>query len=99
LRLQPRITLSIHIGRVCVLSAIDFDNQPRIQAREINDVFSDRHLLAKAMTIDLLSPKQKPQGALRVRHLLSKAASILFQHRVCGTPLPNLPPQGGKGSP
>jgi hypothetical protein len=80
-----------------VLTSVYLDEQPRFEAREVDDILADRNLLAKAMAFYLPASKKIPQSTLGICHLLAKTTCIPFQHRICGTPLPNLPPQGGKG--
>jgi hypothetical protein len=69
-----------------MLAAIDFDDQPRVQAGKVDNVVVDRYLPTEAKPIDLALAQEAPQGALRVRHIVAEAACVLVWHRRGGYP-------------
>ena len=58
---QPSITLSISVRSVGVLASVNLNDQTRVEARKVDNVLANRNLLAKAMTIDVLAPKELPE--------------------------------------
>ena len=58
---QPSITLSISVRSVGVLASVNLNDQTRVEARKVDNVPANRNLLAKAMTIDVLAPKEVPE--------------------------------------
>jgi hypothetical protein len=60
LSLQPCCSRAVLLSSVAMLPAIDLDDEPSIEADEIDDVGANRHLSAEAMTIDLLKAKLCP---------------------------------------
>jgi hypothetical protein len=81
--LRPQPSVALLVGRgVSMLRTVDLDDEPRIESSEVDNVFADRDLFAKAMTFDLLPSQQKRQSAFGVCHLLAKMTCVLFQHRV-----------------
>ncbi len=57
--------------RVVVLSAIDFDDEPRLDAGEVGDIRADGMLAAEAMAVQLFVSQCVPELLLRVRHCTS----------------------------
>ena len=55
--------------RLRVLSAIEFDDNARVIAGEIDDETAERHLSAKAQTIDLTAAQGGPEPLFRLRHV------------------------------
>ena len=55
---EPRCALFVFFDRERVLPAVDLNDQVLCQAREIDDVRTDRHLSSEAITEELLAPEQ-----------------------------------------
>ncbi len=68
------VALCVVRSRRCVLSAIQFDDQTRMQASKIGDVRSDRMLPAKSVPIQVSSAEMPPQMALCLRCIATKSA-------------------------
>jgi hypothetical protein len=71
-----------------MLAAIDFDDQPRVQAGKVDNVVVDQYLPTEAKPIDLALAQEAPQGALRVRHIVAEAAAFWFGIGAAATPHP-----------
>jgi hypothetical protein len=56
-----------------VLTAIQFDNEPRFRTAEINDEAIDRHLPSKLQTTQSPISQPKPKHTLSIRLLATKA--------------------------
>src|SRR5690606_31492907 len=79
-----------------MLSAIDFDDQTRGQADEIDDVVAESILATKAKIADLLAAKEMPELLFRIGGVLAQ----LFDDRIgrhLWLPLPLPPPARGGG--
>jgi len=51
-----------------VLTAINLDYDPRVQAHEIDEVGTQRNLTAEAVAVDLLTSQSHPESELRIGH-------------------------------
>jgi hypothetical protein len=73
LLLQEMVALRFLL-RAGVLTAVDFDNQARVVANEIDNVTPERHLRAKSMSIDLARSQEPPHPSFRIGHIGSQGA-------------------------
>jgi len=86
-----------------MLAAVDLDDQPGLQAGEINDIGTDRNLTAEAVVLDLLPAQAVPETDFSLGHLSAEPAGTLCigsRGRVHGagwngTPSLDPSPQGG----
>ena len=65
--LKPTIAVAVAFT-LQMLTAIDFDDQHRFQARKVDNVRSDRDLAAKSPICKLAPAQSIPETLLRVRH-------------------------------
>jgi hypothetical protein len=84
-----------------VLSAVKFNHKPGLMADEVRNISTERDLAPEAVAAEPMSAKPLPKGALGVghsaAHTLGKGALDIGDLTVRHTPLPNPPPQGGRG--
>jgi hypothetical protein len=57
-----------------MLTTVDLDNDPSLEASEIGDIWSDGNLAAKAVGFDLFSAESKPEAYFSIGHLLAEPA-------------------------
>jgi hypothetical protein len=62
-----------------VLAAIDFDDQPSFVADKVGDIATDRHLPAKAKSLDLPRAKHPPNSSLGLGHCLPQRARSIVR--------------------
>jgi hypothetical protein len=60
-----------------MLSAIDFDDQTRLEADEIDNITIYRLLPPESPSLNPSIPQQPPQGAFGIRHAPAQLACIL----------------------
>ena len=70
---------SVTIKLVAVLSAIGFDNEAALHAREIGDAAPDRLLPAKLEAFELSVRKMPPQAFLGLRWVVAHFAGAAVQ--------------------
>jgi hypothetical protein len=94
---QPLVACGI-VGRIQMLTTVDFNYQSRRKANEIDDVRADRVLSAKLHT-ELGQPEHTPQRTFGFGHVLAQLTGKrwpgAFTHVV--SPHPSLPPHAGEG--
>ena len=74
----PRIVRDLLV--LGVMPAVDLDNEPPLEAHEVDDIAAERMLPAKARSIDLLGAQRPPQLALTVAHGLAQGSGALVGH-------------------
>ena len=57
-----------------MLAAVDFYDQPPLQAYEVNDVWPNRALATEFVALDLTEPEVSPQSTLGIRQVCSQLA-------------------------
>ena len=57
-----------------MLTTVDLDNDPSLEASEIGDVRPDWNLTAKPVAFDLFSAESKPEAYFSIGHLLAEPA-------------------------
>src|SRR5258708_5937379 len=76
LPLQPRRPRIVLREPTVMLPAIDLDDEPPIEADEVDDVATDRHLSAETMTVDLLEAELRPQALFRFRRIAAELTGV-----------------------
>ena len=68
--LQPRVPLAIlrRMVRLTMLTSVQFNDELRASALEIDDVSADRRLAAEMQTVATQRPQTKPQAHLGICH-------------------------------
>jgi hypothetical protein len=79
-RLEPGRSHFISINLGCMLAAIEFDDQSRPEADEIDDIVSNRILLPELLPIRLPLLEMVPEAMLGLRHVLSEVAGEVAAH-------------------
>jgi hypothetical protein len=74
--LQVMSPCRILFDLVCVLAAIDFDDQSMFQATEVRDVIANEMLAAEFGAIQSLTAQMLPEDAFRVGLFAAQAAGI-----------------------
>ena len=76
LGVKPGSTAFVGIDMDCfgVLAAIKFDNEPRREASEIDDIRSKRNLTAETEAPELSSPQRLPEFAFGLRRVAAQFA-------------------------
>src|SRR5204862_134787 len=77
LRREPSGSLLILFDRPCMLTTIDLDDQPRLQAGKIEDVGAHRNLAPEAKPFHLLVAEPHPQSLLGIGHCGPEPPSAL----------------------
>ncbi len=58
--LKPKRALCIFLRALRMLAAIDFDDEPPLNAHEVGDVAPERRLASEAMAVQLSEPEMAP---------------------------------------
>ena len=93
LRVQPVGAAIIFLGLLSLLSAIQLQDQPVLEADEIGDEWTDLSLSTESASIELTMAQVIPKVLLRFGHVLSKVPGELAAHPSPRTP--TLPHKGG----
>ena len=70
--LQPSRARGVLRCAFCVLSAIHFNDEPRVKADEVGDVRPRRHLPSETVAVDLLVPQPRPKPRLGIGGIAPK---------------------------
>src|SRR6516164_4634603 len=73
-----RVALGVHLK--IVLTTVDLDDEPMLEAQEIQDVAVERCLAAEVISLRSPRAKMDPELHLLRRHLLAQAARDLVGH-------------------
>ena len=84
-------------SRFGVLAAVDFNDDPRLQTREVSDIWADANLPAELVAFELAEPQVLPEPTLRILHVLAKTSCALVCHGAAAPPIPTFPHKGGRG--
>ena len=89
------------IGRVFgVLTTVHFDDETRVQTKEVDDVGPKRHLSPETATINLFSAQTRPQPGFGLGHIFAQVSCDANGHRPIITgaiPPPQPSPARGEG--
>lgn len=55
-----------------MLAAIRFDDHPRTEVYEVDDIRSDRLLAAELLAVEPMCPQMLPEPVLGIRHFAAK---------------------------
>ena len=107
-RADPAVAMLVVAKAVAVLSAVEFDDEPCFETREVGDVSVDRDLATESMAAELAPAQMSPEVLLSVRRLISQSARAALCDRIAhdsycrrflltpGRPLPSPPPRSSR---
>jgi hypothetical protein len=93
-RRKPGIAHTVSIDVVTMLSTIDLNDELRVEAREVDDVMTNRYLSAKSKAFNLSLPNAMPERAFGIGHVTAQVSRITVWHstKFAEHPVPATPP-------